>query len=167
VGNSPSKHRPQFTHYWKWKNLGEFEWFLVYRMYLNEKSWKTARKICWSWSGESSKWHVLLSPKLVILEHFHFHLEKHIEKTWNFAQLKLLKDFKISKFWVSQKTLDPKFQLPSHNLSISSFSSFEFLKQFWAFSDFLQEISKLSIKISKFPNFKLTQNETFCKISVL
>jgi hypothetical protein len=58
--------------------------FYVYRMYLNEK---IARKIRWSWSGESSKWHVFFGPKSVIF--LNFHLIEHIIKTWNFAQLGL------------------------------------------------------------------------------
>jgi hypothetical protein len=75
MGNSPSKHRifgKKFTQYKKLENLGKFGLFLVYRMYLNEKKLKMARKIRWSWFGECSMWHMFFGPKSVIFKHIHF-----------------------------------------------------------------------------------------------
>jgi hypothetical protein len=108
MGNSPSKHRifgKKFTQYKKWENLGKFGLFLVYRVYLNEKNKKIARKILWSWSGECSKWHMFLVENRSFLNIFTFHLEKHNRKTWNFAQLKLMyvflrQNYKTLKIWI-------------------------------------------------------------------
>jgi hypothetical protein len=89
-GNSPSKHRifgKKFTQHKKWENFGKFGFFLVYRMYLNEKNIKMARKIRWSWSGECSKWHMFFSPKSDIFKHIHFSFGKTHQKNVKFAQL--------------------------------------------------------------------------------
>jgi hypothetical protein len=71
-------------------------------------------------------------------------------------------NFKKWRFFVTQKTL---FSFLAYILPISSFSIFEFLRFFKTFWEFLQEISKLSKTL--FLKIWLTQNTTFCKISVL
>jgi hypothetical protein len=60
---------------------------------------------------------------------------------------------RISKFWDFFGFCDPKdtwnqiFSFLAYILPISSISIFDFLRQFWIFEDFFQEISKLPIKI--------------------
>jgi hypothetical protein len=81
MGNSPSKHRPQFTHYLKLENLCKFGLFLVYRMYLNEKNIKWQEKFDENGPVSAQSDTCFLVQNRSFLNIFTFHLEKHIRKT--------------------------------------------------------------------------------------
>jgi hypothetical protein len=70
MGNSPSKQRPQFTHYQKWNNHRKFGRFLVYIVYfvwkmkkvenIQKKMWCACKAhVNWSHIGNMNIWNAL------------------------------------------------------------------------------------------------------------
>jgi hypothetical protein len=51
------------------------------------KNAKMVRKILWSWSGESSKWHMFFGPKSVIFKHNHLSFAKKHQKNVKFCTI--------------------------------------------------------------------------------